>query len=331
MSLELRRIRSFRAVAEHGGFRAAAEALGISQPTLSAHIAELEAELRVPLVARTTRQVRLTPMGERFLVHAKRALDELENAALELRDQAALERGRVIVTCTPTMAANAVPAAIAAFRDRYPGISVEVIDDTSVNVERRVLEGAADLGIAPKPDRPGGLSYQSLTSDRFVAVFPTRADLPAADTVRLRDLAAERIVSVTAGTSLRTSVERAFAEIGIDHEPAYEVHHHWTVLAFVAAGLGVGIVPETAIAPGRSDLRVCRVVEPEIARDIGLLLRRGEKLSPPAAKFVGALKQAMARARQARPVERRPGPAPAGPDLPLSRRRSPASASPDPA
>ena len=178
MSLELRRIRSFRAVAEHGGFRAAAEALGISQPTLSAHIAELEAELRVPLVARTTRQVRLTPMGERFLVHAKRALDELEHAALELRDQAALERGRVLLACTPTMVAHAVPTAIAAFRDRYPGIAVEVVDDNSGNVERRVLEGAADLGIGPKPDRPGGLSYQSLTSDRFVAVFPPRPDLP---------------------------------------------------------------------------------------------------------------------------------------------------------
>ena len=108
MRLDLRRIRSFRAVAEHGGFRAASEVLGISQPTLSAHIAELERELRVALLSRNTRRVCLTRMGERFLNRARRALDDLELAALEIRDEAAMQRGRVVLVCTPTLATHAI-------------------------------------------------------------------------------------------------------------------------------------------------------------------------------------------------------------------------------
>ena len=83
IDFNLKKLRSFCAVAELGGFGTAAETLGISQSTLSGHIADLEAELRAALIWRTTRKVQLTPSGKRFLVRARQALDDLENAALE--------------------------------------------------------------------------------------------------------------------------------------------------------------------------------------------------------------------------------------------------------
>ncbi len=142
MDIDLRRIRSFLALAEHGGFGVAADALGVSQPTLSAHIAELEVELGVPLVSRTTRRVRLTPLGEKFLVRARRAVEDIQHVTDEIRDEAALQRGRVIVASTRMLATHTVAAAIRIFQEKFPGVIVQIIDDLTPMVERMVSQRA---------------------------------------------------------------------------------------------------------------------------------------------------------------------------------------------
>jgi len=294
--LDLRRIRSFRAVAEHGGFRAASEALGISQPTLSAHIAELEGELHVTLLSRTTRRVRLTRIGERFLNRARRALDDLELAALEIRDEAALERGRVVLVCTPTLATHAISPALRTFRQKYPAVAVELIDEPSGMVERRLIEGEADIGLAPKPERMANLAYHQLGRDKFVAVMPVES-LPAGTRVMdLADLAGMPMISMMPGTSMRTTIEQAFASAGLSYEPAFQVRNHSTLLGLAEAGLGVAILPESAVMTASE--RAVRVVElrnPQITRDIGIIQRRGEVLAPAAAELAKVLKRSLSR------------------------------------
>src|SRR3954468_17118190 len=105
----LPKLRTFAAVAQNASFRKASEQLNLSQPALSAHIRDLEEALGLPLFHRTTRMVRLTADGERFLVRALRALDEIESGLLELRDQVELQRGRVIVVCVPMIACHVLP------------------------------------------------------------------------------------------------------------------------------------------------------------------------------------------------------------------------------
>lgn len=303
MFIDLRRIRSFVALAEHGGFRVAAEALGVSQPTLSAHIMELEAELRVPLVSRTTRRVRLTSMGDKFLARARRAIEELESAALELRDEAALKRGRVIVACNPTLAEYTMPAVVRAFADKFPAVTVEVIDDISTSVERYVIDGAADFGIAPTP-RAAALNYQKLADDRFVAALPVGVPLGNRPRLALADLTGERMIAMLPGTSIRRTVEEAFDRAGLPYEPKFMVRHHTTALGLVEAGLGVAIVPENAVAQPRLErLRVVEIDDPPVVRDLCLLNRRGEALTPASVEFVAVLRRAINKA--ARKPDRR--------------------------
>ena len=294
--LDLRRIRSFRAVAEHGGFRAASEALGISQPTLSAHIAELEGELHVTLLSRTTRRVRLTRMGERFLNRARRALDDLELAALEIRDEAALERGRVVLVCTPTLATHAISPALRAFRLKYPAVAVELIDEPSGMVERRLIEGEADIGLAPKPERMSNLAYYQLGRDKFVAVMPAES-LPAGTRVMdLADLAGMPMISMMPGTSMRSTIEQAFASAGLSYQPAFQVRNHSTLLGLAEAGLGVAILPESAVmAASERAVRVVELRNPQITRGIGIIQRRGEVLAPAAAELAKVLKRSLSR------------------------------------
>jgi LysR family carnitine catabolism transcriptional activator len=294
--LDLRRIRSFRAVAEYGGFRAASEALGVSQPTLSAHIAELEAELKVTLLSRTTRRVRLTRIGERFLNRARRALDDLELAAVEIRDEAALQRGRVVLVCTPTLATHAISPALRSFRKKFPAVAVELIDEPSGTVERRLVEGEADLGFAPKPERMASLAYHQLGQDRFVAVMPPEFAGSAEAVMNVADLGGLPMISMMPGTSMRITIERAFASAGVRYEAAFEVRSHSTLLGLAEAGLGVAILPESAVTgSAERGVRVVQLRNPSVVREVGIIQRRGEVLSPAAAELAKVLKQTLRR------------------------------------
>jgi LysR family carnitine catabolism transcriptional activator len=184
----LSKIRSFSAVAAHGSLRKAAEQLNLSQPALSAHIRDLEETLGVPLFYRTTRSVRLTLDGERFLVRARRVIDELDSAVGELRDQATLQCGRVVVACVTTISCHVLPKVLATFCQRYPGITVQVLDDAAQVLAQRVSDRTADIGIGPFPERAGDLQFTSLAHDRFVAVLPQYHPLCRAPKVRLREL-----------------------------------------------------------------------------------------------------------------------------------------------
>ena len=115
-SISLAKLRSFIEVAEEKQFRKAAEKLGMSQPALSTQIRELEKSCGVPLLARTTRSVRLTVEGERFLRRAQKIVADLELAVADLREQAVLKHGHVTVAATPSVASNILPRG-------WPGLS----------------------------------------------------------------------------------------------------------------------------------------------------------------------------------------------------------------
>jgi LysR family carnitine catabolism transcriptional activator len=294
--VDLRHIRSFQAVAEHGGFRIAADALGLSQPTLSAHIAELEEELGVVLLSRTTRHVRLTRMGETFLARTRRALDDLQLAANELRGEAALERGRITIACTPSLVVHVVAAALRVFREKHPGVSVQVFDIDSDAVMQCVAKGKSDIGVCPRPERAPNLVCQPLGRDRFVAVVPTGLFPGTKSAVNLADLAALPMIVMHPSTSMRVTFDRACASAGLDCKPAFEVHHHSTMLALVEAGLGIALMPESVVdnSVGRY-ARIVNISNPEIGRDVGIVHRRGEVLAPAAAEFAKLLRQAFAK------------------------------------
>ena len=139
MSITLRRVRSFIAVADLGGFRKAADELSVSQSALSAHIRELEDQLGMPLLRRTTRQVRLTENGEMFLGRIRRTLDDFEAIIDEMKEQATIQRGRAIVASVPSIAANVLPG----LREVHEGASRHRRSD-----QRRSRRGDREPGAA---------------------------------------------------------------------------------------------------------------------------------------------------------------------------------------
>lgn len=144
----LRHIRYFLAVAEQGNFTRAAEALHVSQPTLSQQIKQLEDTLGAPLFDRSGRAVRLTDAGEAWMRYARLALQDLDAGARAIHDVATLERGHLRLAMTPTFTAYLVGPTIDAFYRRYPGITLSIEEMAQERIEALLAQDRLDLGIA---------------------------------------------------------------------------------------------------------------------------------------------------------------------------------------
>jgi len=294
MPITLRSIKSFVAVAERGGFRKAAEELSISQPSLSSHVRELEEELGMRLLRRTTRQVRLTESGELFLARVRRPLLDLEAVFLEMKEQATIQRGRASVASIPSIAANILPDILSAFRKKYPTITLQISDDRTEVIATRLRRGEVDFAICPFGTRDSDLEFEHIVDDPYFAVFPKTSPLARERTVSLKRFSSFPLVLMRPGLNMRQVLDEAAAKAGITLRPVHEVYHHDTLTGIVAAGHGVGAMPGMTISMMRHpQLAVARIVEPKISRSIGILKRRGEPLTPAAQKLVDATREYM--------------------------------------
>lgn len=287
-------MRSFVAVAEHGSFRKAAETLHLSQPALSAHVRDLELLVGVPLFHRTTRSVQLTTEGANFLARARRAFAELEAGLGELRDQASLQRGRVVVGCVPTIASFVLPTVLVSFTKRFPAVAVRIVDVGADLLLKELLGRAVDIGIGPRPEAVDDVLFKTVVRDRFVAVCPREHPLASRRTVRLKDLASFPLLVLASG-DVRTTLQRAFEKHNYPFRPAYELVHHYTLGGMVEAGLGITALPSMTISMlSHPKLRKVKLVEPEITREVGVLQRRDHAHTPAVRAFLEALQGGLA-------------------------------------
>lgn len=289
------KIRTFIVVGEQGSFRKASEIIHLSQPAISAHVRDLENYLGVPLLSRTTRSVRLTSEGEKFLIRAKRALLDLQSVILELKDEAELQSGRVTIACLPTIASSSLPPALAIFQKRHPEIKVRVLDEIATTVNQHVLSMEADFGLGPRPAWNVEVEFVPLFRDDFIAVFPRTHELARRKSIRLKELVKYRLLMMATGTSVRILLDEAFRRIGCEVDPIYELNHHETLGGMVEAGLGITVLPTMALSIlGHPRLKSVRIREAGLYREIGILQRRGSVLSPTSVEFLNILRNVLA-------------------------------------
>jgi DNA-binding transcriptional LysR family regulator len=244
--MELRHLRYFLAVAEERHFGRAAERLHMAQPPLSQQIRRLEAELGVELLHRTTRRVELSPAGEVLLERARGILDAADAAAEDCRRAAAGEIGRLSVGFTGSTTYALLPSVATALREALPGVELELHGEliTPAQVEG-LLEGRLDLGLLRPPVRAHELTVEVIRSEPLVAVLPSTHRLAEADAVAVADLAEEPFVAYAPHlrSVLLGAVEEACAAHGFQPRVAMPVTETSTLVSFVAAGVGVSLVP----------------------------------------------------------------------------------------
>lgn len=246
--MELRHLRSFVAVAEERHFGRAAARLHMAQPPLSQQIRRLEAELGVTLLHRTTRSVELAPAGEVLLVRAREILASVDRATEDTLRAARGEFGRLAVGFTGSATYALLPQVAAALRSALPGVVLDLRGELLTPAQvAGLLAGTLDLGLLRPPVRERELAVEVVRREPLVAVLPEAHRLAAADAVPLEELAAEPFVVYPSHfrSVVHDAVEETCAAHGFLPRVALEVSETATLVSFVAAGLGVSLVPES--------------------------------------------------------------------------------------
>ncbi|MEJ8278143.1 LysR family transcriptional regulator [Pseudonocardia spirodelae] len=249
--VELRHLRYFVAVAEELHFGRAAQRLAMAQPPLSTQIRRLEAELGTDLLRRTTRRVELTEAGRAYLHRARAVLDAVAAAEAEARRIGSGLQGSLVVGCVGSATYTLLPRFARTLRDRLPSVAVAFRGEMLVPDQVEALaEGRMDIGLLRPPPAEPWLDLCPLRRDPLVVLAPAGHPFTARRRVTVQDLRTAELVAHAGarGSSMHALVVGMCAEAGFDAPIAHEVVETSTMVTFVAAGLGVAVVPEPAAA-----------------------------------------------------------------------------------
>ncbi|WP_215776553.1 LysR family transcriptional regulator [Paludibacterium sp. B53371] len=303
MSISLRQLRAFVAVARSGSFTLAADKLFVTQSALSGLIKELENSLGLRLFDRTTRRIQLSEVGRSLYPRVDKILLDLDGVLEEASNLRTLKTGSVSIAAPQLMAATFLPEVMAAFSAHHPGIQVRLVDCVVENIMTAVFSGEADLGIGPERTQNSDIQASLLFDLPFMAVCPASHPLAREDRVRWRDLLAQPFISLRGEFTERLSGElhAVFRDQALT--PGTEVSFMSTALSMVSAGLGVtSCMAYAASMVSLHGLVMRPLIEPEVTRRFFVYTRKERAASPAARQFNDFLRQYLAHPRFALPV-----------------------------
>lgn len=285
-NVTLRQLEAFVAVARFGSFTKASREIKLSQPALTMRIRDLEKKLAIRLLERTTRNVQITAAGREFLVEAERLLRGFDTLISDAKALANRERGRVVIASLPSLACNLVAPVMARFKKRYPRITMKVYDGGAGSVAHRVRVREADFGLSERPPEDTELEFTPLIVDGFSAVIRKDHPLAKCRSVKLTQLARYPFLAMSPGTGIRQDIDFAAVKANVSLNIICEIEQLNTLHSMIEAGIGVSAAPELAAAMVRFGSVVSRPISvPRLRRELGIVSRRNESLSPAADSF----------------------------------------------
>lgn len=289
MNISLRQLRVFQSVAELGSFTRAGSHVGLTQPAVSRCVTELELQLDLKLLDRTTREVSLTTAGRVLAVQLERVLEDLDAVLQDVRGMATQRHGRVRVASSPTLSANLLPECIARCHVEHQGLEMLLLDRIQHDALASVLSGEVDFGVVIDPGRMDGLHAEPIMTEPFCFVCPTSHPLARRRAaVGWSDLNGESLVLLDHASGSRRLIDEALSFHGVQAHVAQEVGHVTTIFRMLAAGLGVSVVPTLALPPeGLAEMTV-RTLTPRVERQV-MLVRRARRVLTPMAEIAWQL------------------------------------------
>ncbi|MFG1421634.1 LysR family transcriptional regulator [Roseixanthobacter liquoris] len=290
-NVNLKFLKTFLLVAEHSSFRTAALHAHRSPSAISTQIKQLEAQIGVALFHRTTRSVRLTAEGEQLQDYARRAVHELEFGLVKLEEAADLRRGRVSLSCSPTVAGSRLARVLAAFERDYPAIQVFVRELTSEALHKSVREKEVDFGIGPVTATEE-FQFEHLLQEELYALVPKRFLTSKKTSIPLEALQHMPLLLLNPATALRELFERKMRELGFTFTTHFQFTQAQTLISMAEAGLGAAILPKIALPETiGATTRALRIVDPSLMRELAVISLKGQSFSPAASRLVDLLRK----------------------------------------
>jgi DNA-binding transcriptional LysR family regulator len=258
MNLHLRQLKAFLGVAETSNFTKTAQRLHMSQAALSSAIRELESQLDCNLFERTTRKVELTEAGRQFLQTATAVVRELEWSAMQLKEMHRNRFSRIRVGFTPTLASQALPDMLGAFRETHPLVGVEVVDEAPHRLQELVESGDIDAAFGAFFHRTSGIDQLPVAPSTLVLVHSAELTDMAGE-VEWAVLKEYPMIALSDATPIQQMAQSTLKKHNIKATRAMTVNHLETAVAFAEKGFGVAVIPSFATA-------VCRRYSVSVAR-----------------------------------------------------------------
>lgn len=289
--MDLRQLRSFLAVIDHGSFSSAADALFTVQSNVSTHVARLETDVGTSLLNRRTRE--LTPAG-RVVEHRGR---EIMRQLTSISDDLAAIENRIIgdVVCgtTPSIGLRLIPPTLARATQELPEVSIAVAEAQSGALFQQLLADDIDLAITTGVSNPE-LTSTPLFTENIVAVLSADHPFASKPSLSLRDLAQTKLLLPLQDNPLYDHIARAFAKENLPLRAGFEVGSSALVQAMAAAHVGVAVIPATAAADGGDANAVVKPIAGMEPRAVALTLRESNQPSR-AVRAVAAIIERTAR------------------------------------
>ncbi|MBS9532721.1 hydrogen peroxide-inducible genes activator [Mycobacterium sp. M1] len=298
-------LRAFVAIGEKHHFSLAATGLGVSQSTLSQALSALEAGLGVQLIERSTRRVFLTAEGQQLLGHAQAVLDAAARFSAAAAGVSDPLQGTMRLGLIPTVAPYVLPAVLAGLADRLPELTLRVIEDQTERLLAGLREGAVDAALLALPTDAGGVTEIGIYDEDFVLALPPGHPLTGARRVPPTALADLPLLLLDEGHCLRDQALDICRNAGVRAELATtRAASLATAVQCVTGGLGVTLIPETAVEveSERSRLGLAHFAAPCPSRRIGLVFRTSSGRDEPYRRLAGIIGELVRADREVRLV-----------------------------
>jgi DNA-binding transcriptional LysR family regulator len=291
-AVTLRQLRTFKAVADLSSFSLAAQAMRLSQPSVSYQVKELEEALGLPLLDRLGKRVQLTEAGTVLYSYARRTLDVLDEAALALEEMRGIKRGNLRVGASTTVGIYLLPAALGAFKKLHPGLVISLEIGTRARVQEQVLRNELDLAVVGPALKDPELAILPFLSDELVVIAPAGHKLAGRRGLDLKDLQDQPFVMREPASGSRWSLEKAARRAGARLTVAMELGSNGAIKHAVESGLGLAVISRYACALEKASGRLVEldVRGFPIRRDWNIVHLRKRRLPASVLAFIDFLK-----------------------------------------
>ena len=287
--MELRQLQYLVAVVEEGSFTKAAARLHVAQPWVSAQVRQLEKQLGQRLIDRTSAGARPTEIGRAVLPHARAALDQVAAVGHVVEQLTGLLAGHVRVGSVPSVASPDadLPCLLAGFSRQHPAVEITLTEAASDRLLEALMAGELDLALISESSTPPvTIATHTVAEEPLVAAVSPTDPLAGRRTISLKELAAQRLISLAPGSGLRRRLDDACAAAGLTPQIAFEASDPQRLVQLAALGLGVAILTQAAAHKHPADVQPIAIVRPALHARLQLAWRAEQPASPAASALI---------------------------------------------
>ena len=296
MHFDLADLRLFIHIGESPSLTQGARRAFLSPAAASARIKALEQQLDTRLLYRDSRGVELTPAGQKLLVHARLIMRQVDYLKAEFTHLGADSAGHIRIFANTTAVTEFLPEILAGFLAKRPGVSVDLQERLSRDIVRGVLDGSTDLGIIAGPVEAAGLQVLHFSTDRLVLTVPLGHELAGCKRITLQQTLAFQHIALHEGSTLLSFLREHVERIGQGLSLRIQVSSFEAICRMVEAGVGIGIIPESAARRHSRTMRLVTIEldEPWAVRERSILVRELEALPGTVRALIATLMPAAA-------------------------------------